>query len=66
MTELEKIWSTADEIRFFKSTSPMGITKLQFLINYKEAISHRNRWGTLDKKKIMTELNKEVKLLKGE
>ena len=57
------IWSTADELRFLKDIQPKEISKLQFLKNYKEALCNRTQWDMLNKKKIMKEVNKSIKLL---
>ena len=60
------IWTTGDEISFFKRTTPKEVSKLQFLKNYKEALSHRTYWGIIDKQKVLKELNKEIKTLQGD
>jgi hypothetical protein len=62
----ERTWTTANEIQFFKKVIPKEISKLQFLINYKEALRHRIYWGTIEKRKVLAELNKEIKQLQGE
>jgi hypothetical protein len=66
MDSLNSVWSTADEIRFFKDAHPLGVSKLKFLQNYKEALCERTNWDDIDKKKLMKELNKSIKLLQGE
>ena len=55
-------WTTADEIRFFKQTRPTGVTRIEFLKNYKEALCNRTIWDKIDKNKVIKELNKEIQL----
>ena len=54
------VWETGDEIRFLKQATPSGMTKLEFLQNYKEGLCERNNWGLIDKKKLFRELNKQI------
>jgi len=57
------IWSTGDEISFIRDMQPKGISKLEFLQNYKEGLCTRVNWDTISKVKVMkfieTEINKE-------
>jgi hypothetical protein len=62
----ERTWTTRNEIAFFKKVIPKEVSKLQFLKNYKESLSHRTYWGTIKKQKVLSELNKEIKSLKGD
>ena len=57
----DKVLTTADEVRFFKNVKPKEGSKLQFLINYKEALCTRTNWDNINKKKLYQELNKEIK-----
>ena len=61
-----KSWATADEIRFFQRSQIKGLSKLEFLQNYKEGIRHRKIWGSINKNKLMQALNKEITKEKGE
>lgn len=54
-------WSTANEIRFLRmAVPPFGLTRLEFLQNYKDAMALRENWDTMDKEEIEEKLNKEI------
>ncbi len=54
-------WSTGDEIRFLRTTvPPFGLTRHEFLSNYKEAIKFRENWDVINKDEIEAFLTKEI------
>ena len=53
-------WGTTDEIRFIKTTNPKGISRLQFLLNYKEALQCRTNLGDMKKGSVIKALNAEI------
>ena len=55
-----RVWATNDEIRFFQRTTVKGMSKLEFLQNYKEGLCKRQNWQGFDKKRLFTELEKEI------
>ena len=58
---LNNEWTTEDEIRFITTTHPKGMTKLQFLLNYKEASTHRTNWDKIKTKKLFKALEVLIK-----
>lgn len=56
-------WGTADEIRFLLSTESKTMPKLQFLLNYKEAIKCRTNWENIKKGEVCKILEHEIKRL---
>jgi hypothetical protein len=58
---MAEYWRTSDEIRFLRTTvPPFGLTRYEFLSNYKEAIKFRENWDVLNKEEIEAFLTKEI------
>lgn len=53
-------WGTSDEIRFLISTELKGISKKQFLLNYKEGIRYRSNWENINKEEVYKALEQEI------
>lgn len=54
------VWSTSDEIRFLLSSEPKGISKKQFLLNYKEGMKYRSNWENINKEEVYKALEQEI------